>query len=131
VTLYGLIDESLNYVSNEGGHRAFTQTSGNVQGSRQGIKGTEDLGSGYQAIFTFALRRAGQVGRDDCPRPDVDRCGGRQLSVRARAAASREFAHRHEERRFDRHAKYVGGRCNLLPDARGISAGRLRVLEAE
>jgi outer membrane protein OmpU len=53
VTLYGLIDESLNYVSNEGGHGAFTQTSGNVQGSRWGIKGTEDLGGGYQAIFTL------------------------------------------------------------------------------
>jgi outer membrane protein OmpU len=53
VTLYGLIDESLNYVSNEGGHSAFTQTSGNVQGSRWGIKGTEDLGGGYQAIFTL------------------------------------------------------------------------------
>ena len=53
VTLYGLIDESLNYVSNEGGHSAFTQTSGNVKGSRWGIKGTEDLGGGYQAIFTL------------------------------------------------------------------------------
>jgi outer membrane protein OmpU len=53
VTLYGLIDESLNYVSNEAGHSAFTQTSGNVQGSRWGIKGTEDLGGGYQAIFTL------------------------------------------------------------------------------
>lgn len=53
VTLYGLIDESLNYVSNEGGHSAFTQTSGNVQGSRWGIKGSEDLGGGYQAIFTL------------------------------------------------------------------------------
>jgi outer membrane protein OmpU len=53
VTLYGLIDESLNYVSNEGGHGALTQTSGNVQGSRWGIKGSEDLGGGYQAIFTL------------------------------------------------------------------------------
>jgi outer membrane protein OmpU len=53
VTLYGLIDESLNYVSNQGGHSAFTQTSGNVQGSRWGMKGTEDLGGGYQAIFTL------------------------------------------------------------------------------
>jgi outer membrane protein OmpU len=53
VTLYGLIDESLNYVSNVGGHSAFTQTSGNVQGSRWGIKGSEDLGGGYQAIFTL------------------------------------------------------------------------------
>jgi outer membrane protein OmpU len=271
VTLYGLIDESLNYVSNEGGHSAFTQTSGNVQGSRWGIKGTEDLGGGYQAIFTlengFALNNgalgqgglefgrqafvglttpagtitlgrqydfliylysmtnlysagtygfhlgdydrlggerlnnviayqsptfgglkfgalyapggqpghlaagsaqsygvsysrgnlnlaaaytsvnnttitpATTIGVPDlfgtpqsgtiAPRPDVDRRGGRQLSVRARAAAWRVFAHRHEERRFDRRAKYVGGRCNLLADARGIGAGRLRVLEAE
>jgi len=53
VTLYGLIDESVNYVSNEGGHSAMTQTSGNVQGSRWGIKGSEDLGPGYKAIFTL------------------------------------------------------------------------------
>jgi outer membrane protein OmpU len=66
VTLYGLIDESINYVSNEGGHSALTQTSGNVQGSRWGIKGTEDLGGGYQAIFTlengFALN-SGALGQ--------------------------------------------------------------------
>jgi predicted porin len=60
VTLHGLIDESLNYVSNEGGHSAFTQASGNMQGSRWGIKGTEDLGGGYQAspaIWQPAVRR--------------------------------------------------------------------------
>lgn len=51
VTLYGLIDEGLNYVSNEGGHVAFAQASGNIQGSRWGITGSEDLGGGYQAVF--------------------------------------------------------------------------------
>jgi outer membrane protein OmpU len=224
VTLYGLIDESLNYVSNEGGHSAFTQTSGNVQGSRWGIKGTEELGglefgrqafvglttpagtitlgrqydfliylysmtnlysagtygfhlgdydrfgrerlnnviayqsptfgglkfgalyapggqpghlaagsaqsygvsysrgnlnlaAAYTSVNNTTIIPATTIGVPDlfgtpqsgtiAPRPDVDRRGGRQLSVRARAAAWRVFAHRHEERRLDRRAKYV------------------------
>lgn len=53
VTLYGLLDESINYVSNEGGHSTATQTSGNVQEPAGGSKATEDLGGGYQAIFTL------------------------------------------------------------------------------
>ncbi|MGF6595431.1 putative porin [Paraburkholderia sp. GAS448] len=53
VTLYGLIDESIQYVNNAtptGGH-VFQLFSGNLQGSRFGLKGTEDLGGGLKAIF--------------------------------------------------------------------------------
>jgi predicted porin len=53
VTLYGLIDESVQYVNNAtpvGGH-VVQLFSGNLQGSRFGLKGSEDLGGGLKAIF--------------------------------------------------------------------------------
>ncbi|MDS0859650.1 porin [Burkholderia pseudomultivorans] len=64
VTLYGVIDEGINYVSNaqasspgsptgRTGGRAFTMTSSMLQGSRWGLTGVEDLGGGYKAIFTL------------------------------------------------------------------------------
>jgi len=51
VTLYGLIDEGLNYTNNTKGHSAVQMESGFAQGSRWGLKGTEDLGGGTRAVF--------------------------------------------------------------------------------
>ena len=51
VSLYGVIDEGLNYTSNANGHSAWQMKSGDTYGSRWGLKGTEDLGGGYKAIF--------------------------------------------------------------------------------
>lgn len=51
VTLFGLIDEGLNYTNNVGGKSLYALSSGDVQGSRWGLKGTEDLGGGLSAIF--------------------------------------------------------------------------------
>jgi predicted porin len=51
VTLYGLIDEGLNYTSNTGGHSNIQMESGFAQGSRWGLKGSEDLGGGTKAVF--------------------------------------------------------------------------------
>lgn len=51
VTLYGLIDEGLNFTSNVGGHTAYQMASGDTFGSRWGLKGAEDLGGGNKAIF--------------------------------------------------------------------------------
>jgi predicted porin len=51
VTLYGLIDEGFNYTSNVGGHSNEQLESGFAQGSRWGLKGTEDLGGGLKALF--------------------------------------------------------------------------------
>ncbi|ABE29454.1 gram-negative porin family protein [Paraburkholderia xenovorans LB400] len=64
VTLYGLIDQGLNYVSNvqtgrvDGalvGKRQIAMSDGatGIGGSRWGLKGNEDLGSGLRAIFTL------------------------------------------------------------------------------
>ncbi|CAN7389754.1 porin [Caballeronia sp. LjRoot34] len=51
VTLFGLIDEGLNYTSNVGGKSLWSMSSGDVQGSRWGLKGSEDLGGGLSAVF--------------------------------------------------------------------------------
>lgn len=53
VTLYGLLDEGLTFVSNEKGHSAWLLQSGGGSLSRWGLKGAEDLGGGLKAIFTL------------------------------------------------------------------------------
>lgn len=51
VTLYGLIDDGFVINNNAGGKNQFKMASGNLQGSRWGMRGEEDLGDGLQAIF--------------------------------------------------------------------------------
>jgi len=51
ITLYGVIDEGINYTSNAGDKSAYQLESGYAQGSRWGLKGSEDLGSGLKAMF--------------------------------------------------------------------------------
>ncbi|MQR00871.1 porin [Glaciimonas soli] len=51
VTIYGIIDLGLNYTSNVDGLTRVQMASGDVQGSRLGFKGTEDLGNGLSAVF--------------------------------------------------------------------------------
>jgi general bacterial porin, GBP family len=53
VTLYGLIDAGITYANNQGGHSAWSETSGSVNGSRWGLRGAEDLGGGLKAIFVL------------------------------------------------------------------------------
>jgi predicted porin len=51
VTLYGVIDEGIDYTNNAGTGHAYQMESGYVQGSRWGLKGSEDLGGGLKAVF--------------------------------------------------------------------------------
>ncbi|GGC39279.1 membrane protein [Paraburkholderia caffeinilytica] len=51
VTLYGVIDEGINYTNNAGTGHAYQLQSGYVQGSRWGLKGAEDLGGGLKTVF--------------------------------------------------------------------------------
>ncbi|HEY2000591.1 porin [Paraburkholderia sp.] len=53
VTLYGLIDAGITYTNNQGGHSAWQETSGSINGSRWGLRGSEDLGGGLKAIFVL------------------------------------------------------------------------------
>lgn len=53
VTLYGILDEGLSFVSNSGGKHLYSMASGNMQGNRWGLRGTEDLGGNLRAIFVI------------------------------------------------------------------------------
>lgn len=53
VTLYGVIDDAIQYTHNATptGQNQVGLTPGNLSGTRWGLKGTEDLGGGIKAIF--------------------------------------------------------------------------------
>lgn len=51
VTLYGVVDVGATHVSNEGGASVTRLSSGDLQQSRFGFRGTESLGAGYEASF--------------------------------------------------------------------------------
>jgi predicted porin len=57
VTLYGIIDAGIMYTNNvnKGGSQGslWQATSGNINGSRWGLRGSEDLGGGLKAIFVL------------------------------------------------------------------------------
>ncbi|WP_256258783.1 porin, partial [Burkholderia ubonensis] len=57
VTLYGLIDEGFNYTNNVRvngvGKTNYQLASGYAQGSRWGLRGSEDLGGGLKAVFVL------------------------------------------------------------------------------
>jgi outer membrane protein OmpU len=51
VTMYGIIDAGLTYVTNSGGSHLAKFDDGVSYANRWGIKGTEDLGGGMKAVF--------------------------------------------------------------------------------
>lgn len=50
VTLFGLIDESINYTNN-GGQKTWSLASSQLQSNRLGFRGVEDIGGGLKAGF--------------------------------------------------------------------------------
>ncbi|MHB9834614.1 porin [Paraburkholderia terrae] len=53
VLLYGIIDEGVQFNSNAGGNRQYYMASGELNGSRWGLRGNEDLGGGLKALFVL------------------------------------------------------------------------------
>ncbi|MBC8742267.1 porin [Paraburkholderia sp. UCT31] len=53
VTLYGIVDVGINMNTNSGGKHLYNMSSGVLQGSRFGLRGTEDLGGGLKALFVL------------------------------------------------------------------------------
>jgi predicted porin len=62
VTLYGLVDAGYNHVSGLKNGSFNGLASGIMEGSRWGMRGTEDLGGGYKAIFTLESRFEADTG---------------------------------------------------------------------
>lgn len=56
VTVYGLLDGGYNHVSGLKNGSFNGIASGIMEGSRWGLRGTEDVGGGYKAIFTLESR---------------------------------------------------------------------------
>lgn len=56
VTLYGIADVGITSVSGLKGGTVTQVASGIMEGSRWGLKGSEDLGGGYRALFTLESR---------------------------------------------------------------------------
>lgn len=55
VTTYGVADTGVAYYSNQGGGSATAVRSGNLQTSRLGFRGNEDLGGGLSAVFNLEM----------------------------------------------------------------------------
>jgi predicted porin len=53
VALYGIVDEGLTFNNNARGQRQYSLVSGEIQASRWGLRGTEDLGGGMKAVFVL------------------------------------------------------------------------------
>ena len=56
VTLYGVADAGINHVTGLAQGSVTQLASGIMEGSRWGLKGNEDLGGGFKAIFTLESR---------------------------------------------------------------------------
>jgi predicted porin len=62
VTLYGVIDVGVTHASGVKGGRVTQVSSGIMEGTRIGIRGTEDIGGGLKATFTAEMRIEGDTG---------------------------------------------------------------------
>lgn len=51
VTLYGVLDQGLDFTSNAGNGQAWRVQSADLQGERWGLTGSEDVGTGLSAVF--------------------------------------------------------------------------------
>lgn len=71
VTLYGVVDSGIEYANHQPGNgdSVYRVTSGNIAGSRWGLRGTENFGNGVQGVFVLEsgfdvdTGKSGQGGR--------------------------------------------------------------------
>lgn len=61
VTIYGIVDAGLTYVTNDSGNLT-TVAAGQMQVSRWGFRGSEDVGSGLKAVFDLESTLLNDVG---------------------------------------------------------------------
>lgn len=100
VTLYGIIDEGFNINTNSGGKHLYNLSSGVLQGSRWGLRGTEDLGGGLKAVFVLENGfdvNSGKFGQ-----------GGLEFGRQAYVGLSSPFGTVTAGRQYDSVVDYVG-----------------------
>lgn len=105
VTLYGLLDAGLMYTNNVASgssHGGLVQaTSGNINGDRFGMKGSEDLGQGLKAVFTLESGFNGENGKSG----QDGRLFGRMAFV---GLSSNQFGTLTIGRQFDEMYDFIG-----------------------
>ncbi len=62
VQLYGIVDVGMQYVQGARGGSVSQLASGIMEGSRFGLRGTEDLGGGWRVLFTAEMRVEADTG---------------------------------------------------------------------
>jgi predicted porin len=62
VTLYGIVDASITQVTGIRGGSVTQVSSGHMDGSRFGLRGTEDMGGGFKATFVLENRFEADTG---------------------------------------------------------------------
>jgi predicted porin len=100
VTLYGIVDEGFNINTNAGGKHLYNLSSGVLQGSRWGLRGTEDLGGGLKAIFVLENGfdvNTGKLGQ-----------GGLEFGRQAYVGLSSNYGSITLGRQYDSAVDYVG-----------------------
>jgi general bacterial porin, GBP family len=101
VTLYGIIDAGIAYNNNVGTGHLFEAASGAINGSRFGMRGSEDLGGGLKAIFVLESGFNVMNGRS----VQDSRLFGRQSFV---GLASSDFGSVTLGRQYDSVVDYLG-----------------------
>lgn len=100
VTLYGIVDDGFNFVTNSGGKHLYSLASGVMQSDRWGLRATEDLGGGLNAIFVlengFDLN-SGKLGQ-----------GGLEFGRQAYVGLSGKYGGLLLGRQYDSVVDYVG-----------------------
>jgi predicted porin len=71
VTLFGMLDVGVSYVSNEGGGHALEASDSIYTPSLIGLRGSEDLDGGYKAVFEFMSQFSPDTGAG-IPGPGAD-----------------------------------------------------------
>ncbi len=100
MTLYGIVDDGLSFVSNSGGKPLYGASSGGMQSDRWGVRGVEDLGAGLKATFKLENgfdMNTGKLGQ-----------GGLEFGRQATVGLSGEFGAVTLGRQYDSVVDYVG-----------------------
>jgi predicted porin len=106
VTLYGIVDEGFNWTSNAGGHNLYNLSSGVLQGSRWGLRGTENLGGGLKAIFV--LENGFDVNNGSLGQKNKGSTQGLEFGRQAYVGLSSQFGAVTLGRQYDSVVDYVG-----------------------